>query len=146
MLSIFKSYPSVGDTALYHSLLPLFPELVQREFVNMLPVALLFKRDSITEPHFTDMRHPLFTVMAHLYTLLLLPIFHYLWLYAGSGNSNFYYASTLVWALANGLGVMDTFGAALKRRLLWELKREGHEIAKPDWQRPNENEWTIVNQ
>lgn len=26
----------------------------------------------------------------------LLPIFHHLWLYAGSGNSNFYYASTLV--------------------------------------------------
>ncbi|KAK9899723.1 PIG-U-domain-containing protein [Cystobasidium minutum MCA 4210] len=122
IFSTFKAYPSVGDTAFYHSLLALHPELA---------------------PH---MRHPLFTIMAHLYTLLLLPIFHYLWLYAGSGNSNFYYASTLVWALANGLGVMDTLSAGVKRRFLWELKQEGHEALQEDWETPNKEDWTLVNQ
>jgi phosphatidylinositol glycan class U len=92
------------------------------------------------------MRHPLFTIMAHLYTLLLLPTFHYLWLYAGSGNSNFYYASTLVWALANGLGVMDTLGAGLKRRFLWESKADSHEALTGDWEKPDDDKWTVVNQ
>lgn len=92
------------------------------------------------------MRHPLFTIMAHLYTLLLLPIFHYLWLYAGSGNSNFYYASTLVWALANGLGVIDTLGAGLKRQFLWESNQKGHEALKKDWEKPNKDDWALVNQ
>lgn len=94
----------------------------------------------------TDMRHPLFTTMAHLYTLLLLPIFHYLWLYAGSGNSNFYYASTLVWALANGLGVIDGLSAGLKRRFLWESKEGGHAALETAWEQPNKEQWALVNQ
>jgi hypothetical protein len=32
ILATFKSYPSLGDTALYHSTLALYPELVPREF------------------------------------------------------------------------------------------------------------------
>lgn len=31
IFSTFKAYPSVGDTALYHSLLALYPELVPRK-------------------------------------------------------------------------------------------------------------------
>jgi hypothetical protein len=33
----------------------------------------------------------------------------------GSGNANFYYASTLVWAIANGLVWVDSIAAMLKR-------------------------------
>lgn len=84
--------------------------------------------------------------MAHLYTLCLLPIFHHLWLYAGSGNSNFYYASTLVWALANGLGVIDTLGAGLKRQFLKEEKEAGHPALVEDWERPDEKAWSVVQQ
>lgn len=93
-----------------------------------------------------DMRHPLFTIMAHLYTLLLMPTFHHLWLYAGSANSNFYYASTLVWALANGLGVMDTFGAALKLRFLREEQAKGHEAVQDGIGQIDEAVWAVVQQ
>jgi len=82
--------------------------------------------------------------MAHLYTILLLPTFHHLWLYAGSGNSNFYYASTLVWALANGLGLTDTLGAALKRRFLWEQKVAGHPAVKDKWEEVDEKKWSVI--
>ena len=92
------------------------------------------------------MKHPLFTVMAHLYTLLLLPTFHHLWLYAGSGNSNFFYASTLVWALASGLGVLDTLGAGLKARFLLEEKQKGHPAFLENDTMPNEDDWGIVQQ
>lgn len=143
ILSIFKAYPSVGDTAFYHSLLTLYPELVPREYwLSKFPIDGLANETVLA----SDLRHPLFTIMAHLYTLLLLPTFHYLWLYAGSGNSNFYYASTLVWALANGLGVMDTLSAGLKRRFLWEQKEKGHEALKKDWEVPNKDDWALVNQ
>ena len=81
--------------------------------------------------------------MAHLYTIFLLPTFHHLWLYAGSGNSNFYYASTLVWALANGLGVMDTLSAALKRRFLKEQRQKGHQALQQDWEKLN-GDWSVV--
>jgi phosphatidylinositol glycan class U len=33
----FKSYPTVGDAALYHSLLALHPELVSRKLNSVLP-------------------------------------------------------------------------------------------------------------
>lgn len=32
ILSTFKAYPSLGDTAFYHSLLALYPELVPRKW------------------------------------------------------------------------------------------------------------------
>ena len=92
------------------------------------------------------MRHPMFTIMAHLYTLLLLPTFHHLWLYAGSGNSNFYYASTLVWALASGLGILDTLTAGLKRRFLLEQSDKGHPALKSKWEKPSEEDWSVVQQ
>lgn len=151
-MATFKSYPTVGDTALYLSLLTLFPELVQRKsevhavercglHFDEVPRASESKCNRLLS---TDMRHPLFTIMAHLYTLLLLPTFHHLWLYAGSGNSNFYYASTLVWALANGLGIMDTLGAGLKRRFLWEQRNAGHPALQKDWQKPDDKRWSVI--
>ena len=134
----FKSYPSVGDTALYHSILSLMPELVPCEFMHAMS---WLKADATA-----DMRHPIFTIMAHLYTILLLPVFHHLWLYAGSANSNFYYASTLVWALANGLGVMDTLSAALKLRFLRESEVAKHEALKGGLQGIEEDAWSVVQQ
>jgi phosphatidylinositol glycan class U len=50
-----------------------------------------------------------------------MPALHYLWLSAGSGNANFYYASTLVWAFAGGAAVLDAMWAW--GRWKWELER-----------------------
>jgi phosphatidylinositol glycan class U len=45
----------------------------------------------------------------------LLPMFHHLWLYSGSGNSNFFYASTLVLNIGQVGWVVDLMRAMVKR-------------------------------
>jgi len=50
-----------------------------------------------------------------------MPALHYLWLSAGSGNANFFYATTLVWAFAGGSAVLDSMWAWGRWR--WELER-----------------------
>jgi phosphatidylinositol glycan class U len=106
IIATFKSYPSVGDVALYTSLLPLFPEAL------------------------TYMRHPLLTTSLFLYSAFLLPTFHHLWMSAGSGNANFYYASTLVWGLSNGFLLVDMLWGMLRREFEVETRvvRGGKEL------------------
>ncbi|KAI7280013.1 GPI transamidase-like protein component PIG-U [Hortaea werneckii] len=58
---------------------------------------------------------------ALLYTTLLGPAFHHLWIYAGSGNANFFYAITLVWALALLILMTDTVYSVLRDE--WETER-----------------------
>lgn len=58
-----------------------------------------------------------------MYATLLGPAFHYLWLYAGSGNANFFYAITLVWNLALLILETDLVYAALRDE--WEAERPG---------------------
>ncbi|KAI5288176.1 hypothetical protein KEM54_005415 [Ascosphaera aggregata] len=45
------------------------------------------------------------------------PVFHYLWIYAGSGNANFFYAITLVWSLGLTILVADSIFAVLRDEL-----------------------------
>lgn len=56
-----------------------------------------------------------------LYATLLGPVFHYLWIYAGSGNANFFYAITLVWSLGLSILVADSIFAVLRDE--WEVER-----------------------
>ena len=68
----------------------------------------------------------------HLHCSLLLPLFHHLWLGAGTGNANFYYAGTLVWGVAMGLGVADAVWAGLVAGIRGAAKKgdaEGREGA-----------------
>jgi len=58
------------------------------------------------------------------YAALLGPAFLHLWIYAGSGNANFFYAITLVYSLAQIILVADALYAML--RLDWE-QNEGKE-------------------
>ncbi|KAI8065528.1 GPI transamidase subunit PIG-U [Gongronella butleri] len=91
IMSIFKSYPSVGDAALLLALVPLHDELFKYGRYGFL-VANLF-----------------------LYASVLSPIFWHLWIYAGSGNANFFYAITLVYNLGQVLLVIDLVFAHLRR-------------------------------
>jgi phosphatidylinositol glycan class U len=61
-----------------------------------------------------DMRHPIVTFLLHLHASLLMPLFHHLWLVQGTGNANFFYASTLVFACANGAALVDSLWAGLR--------------------------------
>lgn len=67
------------------------------------------------------MRYTFFAVSALLYASLLGPIFHHLWIYAGSGNANFFYAITLVWSLGLSIVVADSLFAVLRDE--WEQER-----------------------
>ncbi|KAK6349190.1 hypothetical protein TWF730_009941 [Orbilia blumenaviensis] len=97
--SIFKSYPAIGDTGLYLSLLMLYNHT------------------------FPLMRYTFFLAAAILYATFLGPAFYYLWVYAGSGNANFFYAITLVWSIFNALIVADAIYAVL---------RDEHETERPE--------------
>ena len=67
------------------------------------------------------MRYTFFATSALLYATLLGPAFYHLWIYAGSGNANFFYAITLVWSLGLSIIVADTIFAALRDE--WEEER-----------------------
>lgn len=56
-----------------------------------------------------------------LYSALLGPAFHHIWIYAGSGNANFFYAITLVWSLGLAMLVGDSLFAVLRDE--WEMLR-----------------------
>ena len=71
-----------------------------------LPTLVPSSVRSKPKPH-TDLRNPLPSLNLHLYSLILLPLLHHLWLGAGSGNANFFYASTLVFGLGNALFGVD---------------------------------------
>ncbi|KAL6712305.1 hypothetical protein ACN47E_000182 [Coniothyrium glycines] len=93
VFAIFTPYPSIADAALYLSLVPLFRHL------------------------FPLMRYTFLASASILYTSFLGPAFYHLWIYAGSGNANFFYAITLVWSLGLSIILGDSLYAALRDEL-----------------------------
>ncbi|KAF2632759.1 PIG-U-domain-containing protein [Macroventuria anomochaeta] len=93
IFAVFIPYPSIADAALYLSLVPLFRHL------------------------FPLMRYTFLASAAVLYASFLGPAFYHLWIYAGSGNANFFYAITLVWSLGLSVIVGDSLFAALRDEL-----------------------------
>ncbi|PKI85630.1 hypothetical protein MVES1_000715 [Malassezia vespertilionis] len=82
---LFQNYTSVGDTAMYIALWSL-PSVRLADYL----------------------RYPMVTSLLFAYSSLLMRAFHYLWLYAGSANANFYYAINLVHALGLGSLLLDS--------------------------------------
>nr|XP_040060636.1 LOW QUALITY PROTEIN: phosphatidylinositol glycan anchor biosynthesis class U protein [Gasterosteus aculeatus aculeatus] len=91
VISIFKSYPTVGDISLYLAFLPVWSHL-HRFLRNIFLVSCVLLACSA-----------------------LFPVLWHLWIYAGSANSNFYYAITLLFNVAQILLVSDYFYAFLRR-------------------------------
>ena len=60
------------------------------------------------------MRYTFIEAAIIFYVSLLGPAFYYLWIYAGSGNANFFYAITLVWSLGLSIIVSDSLFAVLR--------------------------------
>lgn len=67
------------------------------------------------------MRYTFVSLTTVLYATLLGPAFYYLWIYAGSGNANFFYAITLVWTLGLSILLSDSLYAVLRDE--WEVER-----------------------
>ncbi|OAA46950.1 GPI transamidase subunit PIG-U [Metarhizium rileyi] len=97
IFSIFKPYPSIADASLFLAMLPLFWHV------------------------FPLMRYTYVASATLLYATFLGPAFYHLWIYAGSGNANFFYAITLVWSLGQSLLVTDLTFALLRDE--WEVER-----------------------
>ncbi|WYZ44395.1 hypothetical protein EsH8_VII_000831 [Colletotrichum jinshuiense] len=97
IFSIFKPYPSIADASLFLAMLPLFRHVV--------PL----------------MRYTFVGAATIMYASFLGPAFYHLWIYAGSGNANFFYAITLVWSLGQSLLVSDLTFAVLRDE--WEVER-----------------------
>ncbi|GAC99404.1 cell division cycle protein 91 [Pseudozyma hubeiensis SY62] len=97
VIAVFKSYPTMGDHALFMGLLSVHSQI------------------------FEYMRYPLVTTLTYAYCTCLSPAFHHLWLNAGSANANFFFAITLVWALGGGMLVLDAMWAWGRER--WESER-----------------------
>ncbi|EPS30644.1 hypothetical protein POX_b02350 [Penicillium oxalicum] len=105
VFAIFKPYPSISDASLYLAVLPLYRHL------------------------FPLMRYTFFAISVLLYSSLLGPAFYHLWIYAGSGNANFFYAITLVWSLGLSILLADSIFAAIRDE--WEQdhpERKGEEV------------------
>ncbi|KAK4227564.1 phosphatidylinositol glycan anchor biosynthesis class U protein [Podospora fimiseda] len=97
IFGIFKPYPSISDTSLFLALVPLYRHV------------------------FPLMRYTFVIAAVIMYATFLGPAFYYLWIYAGSGNANFFYAITLVWNLGQSLLVCDLMFAVLRDE--WEVER-----------------------
>ena len=66
------------------------------------------------------MRYNFLTTNIFCYCSILSPIFYHLWIYAGSGNANFFYAITLVYTIGNIILLVDATFAMLKREFdIW---------------------------
>lgn len=87
--SMLKSYPSVGDTALYLGLLGLF--------INEL----------------ADMHFSFFLFCGYVGVSLLSPVMHNLWIWRGTGNANFYFATAIAYACLQIILVVENIGAML---------------------------------
>ncbi|KAH9485524.1 GPI transamidase component GAB1 [Psilocybe cubensis] len=90
ILGTFKPYTTLSDPGLFLTVFAIFPEI------------------------YPYMRYPIVTVLLHLHASLLMPLFHHLWLSQGTGNANFFYASTLVFACANGAALVDCIWPGLR--------------------------------
>ncbi|XP_006460726.1 hypothetical protein AGABI2DRAFT_203888 [Agaricus bisporus var. bisporus H97] len=104
VLGTFKAYPTLSDPGLFLSALSLFPEV------------------------YPYLRHQMVTALLHLHAALLMPLFNYLWLSTGTGNANFFYASTLVFACANGAALIDAIWAGL--RIAIGEEKEGYMVVQ----------------
>lgn len=92
LITIFRSYPCVGDIALYMSLIPLWRRVAP------------------------FMSHNFIVIATFLVTSILGPTVYHLWMYANSANANFYFGVTLVFSTAQIFLLTDLTFAYLKRQ------------------------------
>ncbi|RDX72070.1 Phosphatidylinositol glycan anchor biosynthesis class U protein, partial [Mucuna pruriens] len=96
--SMLKSYPSVGDSALYLGLLGLFAYELK------------------------DMQFSFFLFSGYVGVSLLSPVMHNLWIWRGTGNANFYFATAIAYACLQIILVVESVSAMLNHdRMLTKL-------------------------
>ncbi|CCE63866.1 hypothetical protein TPHA_0G00280 [Tetrapisispora phaffii CBS 4417] len=99
-ITLTKAYPTVSDFGFFISFLPFF------------------------KPVFGYMKYPILSVLLFLHAIVLSPIFYHIWVNLGSGNSNFFYAISLVYALSIACIMID---------LVWSILRFEFDDGKPNY-------------
>lgn len=112
LFAVFKPYPNIADIAVYFGFLPMYQHIIPCKYLQ--PQRMLVLTTPVT-------RYTFVLGSVILYSALLGPAFYYLWIYAGSGNANFFYAITLVWSLGLAFLIGDTLFAVLRDE--WEVER-----------------------
>lgn len=113
LITIFKPYPGTADVSLYLGLLPLYKHILPcKSFRVSLKAKLIISKVT---------RYTFVAAAVLLYSSLLGPAFYHIWIYAGSGNANFFYAITLVWSLGLSMLVGDSIFAVLRDE--WDTSR-----------------------
>lgn len=100
-ITLTKPYPTLGDAGFLLGFIPLF------------------------HPLFGYLRYSVLSCLLFLHAVVLSPIFYHLWVDLGSGNSNFFYAITLVYALAVASLIAD---------LCWAMLRLEYDDGKPNYE------------
>ncbi|KAM0825057.1 hypothetical protein ACQ4PT_069802 [Festuca glaucescens] len=90
IVTMLKSYPSAGDSALYLGLLGLFA-------------------NELAEMQFT-----FFLFFGYIGVSLLSPVMHNLWIWRGTGNANFYFATGLAYTCLQTVLVVETVSSMIK--------------------------------
>ncbi|SCU83636.1 LADA_0C12640g1_1 [Lachancea dasiensis] len=98
-ITLTKSYPTLGDGGFLLSFVPFF------------------------KPLFGYFRYSVISTLLFIHVSVLSPIFYHLWVDLGSGNSNFFYAISLVYALGLATVLVD---------LVWAMLRIEYDKGKPN--------------
>ncbi|KAF8787577.1 phosphatidylinositol glycan anchor biosynthesis class U protein-like [Argiope bruennichi] len=96
IISIFKSYPCIGEVGFYLALLTIWSHLL----------------------HFMRQKFIVCCVLASC--TLLAPTLWHLWIYSGSANANFYFAITLAFNTGQVFLLTDILSAFIKREYYFE--------------------------
>ncbi|KAL3700903.1 hypothetical protein R1sor_018925 [Riccia sorocarpa] len=95
--TMLKSYPSDGDAALSLGLL------------------------ALCTPVLSDFRFSFLVLNGYLVVAILSPSMYNLWIWRGTGNANFYFAMTLVYACVQSILIVESVGAVIRHdRSLWK--------------------------
>ncbi|VDK46429.1 unnamed protein product [Anisakis simplex] len=96
LLSVFASYPTMTDSAIYLSLLPIFLSLHKYA------------------------RWTLVIAVTWATCVVLLPVMWRMWIVSGSGNANFYFAVTLCYSMAQIFLMTDLIYSNLRKKATME--------------------------
>ncbi|XP_014255286.1 phosphatidylinositol glycan anchor biosynthesis class U protein [Cimex lectularius] len=104
LITVFKSYPCLGDVGFYMSLLPMWKHLFNSKLV--VP----------------DLQQMFVILCSLIITSILGPTVWHLWIYSRSANANFYFGVTLAFATAQIFLITDILFAYIKRDFILRNK------------------------
>ena len=87
--------------------------LISKPYPTLCDVALMIPFAPMLTYLYPYLSHTLILVVTPIFALCAFPMNYYWWIYQGSGNANFYYATTLVTNMALGVLALSLMKAQL---------------------------------